>query len=395
MLLPGPEAQQLCTWQGWVAHGYRGGLVAGWLFVSPAFFSLLWISGMYTRFAGNPWVAAAFLGAKAAVLAVVVEAGIRIGKRVLSGPASIAVAGAAFVALFALHLPFPLVVAAAGALGAALPAVFPPPAPPAARGEAGPRPLLDRVIEEGRAPHVAPKPARDLAVFLGLLAIWALPTALLAARGPSVWSELAIFFSQAAVVTFGGAYSVLAWVTEHASAQGWLTPAEMLDALSLAETTPGPLIQVVQMVGWFAGSRNPGSLSPETAGILGSVLVTWVTYWPSFALVLGGAPYVERLRQIPQLASALRAVTCAVVGVLANLSVWFTLHVWFREVADVAVGPARLPVPALASADPVAIGVALVSAVLLLGRKWPMVPVLAGAAATTLAIAGVRALAGV
>jgi chromate transporter len=392
MLLPGPEAQQLCTWQGWVGWGYRGGLIAGWLFVSPAFFSILWWSFLYAGYHDVPVVAAGLLGAKAAVLAVVVEAAVRIGRRVLGSPSSLGVAVAAFSALFFLDLPFPLVIATAAALGALFPARFPAPVPPVAK-TAAEAPLLDAAIDAGALPHTAPNLRRDLLVGSGLLALWAAPTAVLWWFGPSVWFDVAAFFSQAAVVTFGGAYSVLAWVVDHAVTQeGWVTTAETLDALALAETTPGPLIQVVQFIGFLATSRDPGPFPPMVAGALGAVLTTWVTYWPSFAFVLAGAPWVERLRQIRRAASALRAVTCAVVGVIANLSVWFTLHVWFGEVAVRDLGPARLLVPTWSTFDPLAAGIAAGAAVLLLWRKWPMLLVLALGVAVAVAAHGARIL---
>lgn len=391
MLLPGPEAQQLCTWQGWVGWGYRGGLAAGWLFVLPAFASILGWSFVYAHWHDAPLVAAALGGAKAAVLAVVVEAAARIGRRVLGSPASWLVAAGAFVALFLFDLPFPLVIGAAALAGASLPAVFPPPPPPPPRSQARP-PLLDAAIDDGALPHTAPDLRRDLAVGAALLALWLVPTAALWTGGPSVWRDVATFFSQAAVVTFGGAYSVLSWVVDHAvTEQGWLTTGEMVDALSLAETTPGPLIQVVQFVGFLAASRDPGALPPLVAGTLGAVLTTWVTHWPSFAFVLAGAPWVERLRRVVRAASALRAVTCAVVGVIGNLSVWFTLHVWFGAVAAREAGPLRLLTPDPATLRPDAVAIALGAAVLLLGRKWTMLPVLGLGAAAGLAahLAGV------
>lgn len=394
MLLPGPEAQQLCTWQGWVGWGYRGGLLAGWLFVSPAFFSILWLSLLYAGWHEQPLVAAALAGAKAAVLAVVVEAAVRIGRRVLGGVAPRVVAAAAFAALFFFDLPFPLVVVGAGLAGALLPTWFPAPKPPEAKAAAQP-PLLDGLIDAGALPHTAPDLRRDLLVGGALVALWLAPTAALWALGPSVWRDIATFFSQAAVVTFGGAYSVLSWVVDHAvTERGWLTTDEMLDALSLAETTPGPLIQVVQFVGFLAASRQPGALPPTVAGVLGSVLTTWVTYWPSFAFVLAGAPWIERLRRIDRAATGLRAVTSAVVGVIANLSAWFTVHTWFGEVATTRVGPLRLLVPDLGSFDPAAAAIAVGAAALLLWRKWPMLQVLATGAAASLAVYGVRWLVG-
>lgn len=397
MLLPGPEATQLVTWIGFVTHGYRGGLVAGWLFVFPGFVSILAMSAMYVTWNDVPAVAAAFLGLKAAVLAVVVEAMVRIGRRVLSDVVTVGVAVAAFLALFVGEVPFPLVILVAALLGLALPSLFPPPKPPAPKpGEGGP-PVIDQWLDAGRLPHVDPRPGRDLLVAVALIVVWLAPVALSAAvLGPdATMTKVGTFFAGAATVTFGGAYSVLAYVGQQAvEVQGWLQPGEMLDGLGLAETTPGPLIQVVQFVGFLATYRDPILAAPVTSAVIGSLLTTWVTFWPSFLFVLSGGPYVERIRKVRVLASGLRAVTCAVVGVVANLAVWLSLHVLFRTVDETHVGWLRLVIPDWRTADALAIVVAVAAGVALLRFKAPMVPVLIVSALVGLVVFGIRAVLG-
>lgn len=380
MLLPGPEAHQLVSYLGWLSHGYRGGLAAGALFVMPGFVTILSMSAIYVQYNHLPVVTAALLGLKAAVLAVVLDAVLRIGRRVLREPATIAVAIAAFCALFLLRLPFPLVVIAAGALGAALPGWFAPPAAPEIAGSTE-RPLLDALADGGALPHIRPVPARDAGVALLLAAVWLAPTAALWAAGaPDVWVRVPALFSTAAVVSFGGAYAVLAYVAQQAvMVHAWLGPGEMLDGLGLAETTPGPLIQVVQFVGFLATYRAPGAMNPMVAGSLGSVLTTWVTFLPSFLFILAGGPYVERIRKVRPLASALRGITAAVVGVVANLGVWLTLHTAFGATSEASFGggAVQLVVPDLTTFRLIVPIVAVPSAYALIGRKWPIVPVLA------------------
>lgn len=373
MLLPGPEAQQLVSYLGWIAHGVRGGLISGALFVLPGFLSILLLSSLYAAYHEVPVVSAALFGLKASVLAVVVEAMVRIGRRVLKEPATFAVAALAFVALFFFEVPFPAVIVGAGLFGALAPRAFPPPGNRASAGEDTGAPILDRVLDDPQTRHVQPRPARDGTLALAILGTWLAPTLLLWVMfGPDVtFTRIATFFSGAAVVTFGGAYSVLAYVGQHAvEAEHWLSAGEMLDGLGLAETTPGPLIQVVQFVGYLAAYRDPGALPPLLAGFLGSVLTTFVTFAPSFLFVLVGAPYVEAVRKVTALASALRAITSAVVGVVANLAVWLTLHVWFGEVTEshhTTLGTSvRLLAPDLATFRPFAVAIAMASAVALL-----------------------------
>ncbi|GMU51882.1 MAG: hypothetical protein AMXMBFR33_10280 [Candidatus Xenobia bacterium] len=323
MLLPGPEAQQLATYIGWLLHGVRGGLVAGCLFVLPGYLAILGLSALYAGYHQVPLVQALFYGLKPAVLAVVVEAVFRVGKKALKNNLMRLIALAAFGSLFLFNLPYPLVV-----VGAALIGLFGNRLWPARfqvlRGH--------QVADEATTP--APPLARSLATVLIWLAIWLGPLlAIVLATGQgSVFSQLGIFFSKLAVVTFGGAYAVLAYMAQEAVATyGWLAPGEMLDGLGLAETTPGPLIQVVGFVGYLGAYRHPGGLEPWMAGVLGSTLATWCTYAPCFLWIFTGAPYIQWLRHRTALNAALSAITAAVVGVILNLAVWFGLHTLFSQ----------------------------------------------------------------
>jgi chromate transporter len=386
MLLPGPEAMQLATYVGWLLHRLKGGLVAGVLFVLPGFFVILALSALYAGYREVPAVAAAFYGIKAAVLAVVIEALIRIGRRALTHPLAYALAGAAFVAIFFLSVPFPVIVLAAAALGPILARLVPGAFAERKRGngvEEGPPAIVDALIESGRAPHTKPDLRRFLLITLGFGALWLAPVALLwaASGGDSVFAQVGVFFSKMAVVTFGGAYAVLAYVAQQAvETYGWLGPGEMLDGLGLAETTPGPLILVLEFVGFLAAYREAGMLEPMLAGLLGAVLTVWVTFVPCFLWIFAGAPYVEALRGRPALAAALAAITAAVVGVILNLAVWFALHVLFGEIAEFEAGPLRVLVPDAATLDPVALILAVAALVALLRFRIGMLPVLAGAA---------------
>lgn len=374
MLLPGPEAHQLATYVGWLLHGTRGGLVAGILFVLPGFVVILTLSALYATFQAVPLVQALFFGIKAAVLAVVVEALLRIGRRILKGRGHLALAVLAFVAIFALGIPFPLIVlgaALAGWLGARLaPAQFPAvQAHGAAEHEIG---------DGGNA-----STGWALRVALVCLLLWWLPigAAVLAAGPDDVFVAIGLFFSKLAVVTFGGAYAVLAYMAQAAvDGYGWLRPGEMLDGLGLAETTPGPLILVTSFVGFLAAFRDPGVLPPLLAGALGALLTVWVTFVPCFLWIFLGAPFVERLRHLKALAAALAGITAAVVGVIANLAVWFALHFWFRSFATVEVGPLRLELPIAASIDGAALLLAVAAMVALLHLRLGLLPVLAGSA---------------
>jgi chromate transporter len=391
MLLPGPEAMQLATYVGWLLHRLKGGLLAGALFVLPGFFVILGLSALYAGYREVPAVAAAFYGIKAAVLAVVIEALIRIGRRALTHPLAWALALTAFVAIFFLAVPFPLIVLGAAVVGPilarAVPGAFAERKRPAG-AEEGPRAVVDALIESGQALHIRPDLRRLALTILCFGALWLAPVALLwnASDGQSVFAQIGLFFSKMAVVTFGGAYAVLAYVAQQAvETYGWLGPGEMLDGLGLAETTPGPLILVLEFVGFLAAYREAGGLPPMLAGVLGAVLTVWVTFVPCFLWIFAGAPYIEALRGRPALAAALAGITAAVVGVILNLAVWFALHVLFARIEEVEAGPLRLLVPDPASLDPVALALAAAALVALLRLHIGMIPVLAGAALAGLA----------
>jgi len=356
MLLPGPEAQQLATYIGWLMHKTRGGLAAGLLFVLPGFAAILGLSVLYASYKELPAIAALFFGLKAAVLAVVVEAVLRVGKRALKTRLMLVLAALAFVGIFFFDVPFPIVVLTAGLFGyfgsRAFPAAFPAPTKAQVTGEHGT--VIDRMAEAGELAHTNPSSARALRVLALCLLLWSLPFVLvrLTLGTESVFFDEGVFFSQAALVTFGGAYAVLAYIAQRAvETYGWLLPGEMVDGLGLAETTPGPLIMVVQFVGFLGAYRHPGELSPLVAGVLGSLMTVWVTFVPCFLWIFLGAPYIEALRGNRSLSAALSAITAAVVGVILNLSLWFGLHVVFRQVDERHQGPLRLYVPDLSSVD--------------------------------------------
>ena len=379
MLLPGPEAQQLATYVGWLLHRTAGGLAAGVLFVLPGALVVLALSVVYAQYHALPWVAALFAGLKPAVLAVVVEAVLRIGRRALRTRFLVALAALAFLAIFALQVPFPAIVAGAAAIGFAAARARPNWLPAPRDGSAGDG-AADHAVA---APHTQPSRARALRTLAVWLPLWLVPVASLhALLGPdAVFSRIALFFSQAAVVTFGGAYAVLAYLAQAAvGTYGWLAPGEMLDGLGLAETTPGPLILVTQFVGFLAAFRQAGALDPLAAGVLGAALTTWVTFVPCFLWIFLGAPYMEALRGRRSLDGALAAITAAVVGVVLNLAVWFALHVIFRTLAPVRWGPVELAVPALASLDPLALAIAGAALVAMLRFHVGMLPTLGASA---------------
>jgi chromate transporter len=356
MLLPGPEAQQLATYIGWLMHRTRGGLAAGVLFVFPGFCAILALSAVYAAFREAPAVSALLFGLKAAVLAIVFEAVARIGKRALRNPFLIVVAAVAFAALFFFEVVFPAVVAAAALLGFVgshlWPALFPQPA--AVRSSTEHRTVIDRMAALGELEHARPSAARARRVALICGLLWVVPVVALALLfgEDSVFVREGVFFSKTAVVTFGGAYAVLAYIAQRAvDTYGWLAPGEMLDGLGLAETTPGPLIMVVQFVGFLGAYRDPGELSPMLAGLIGACITVWVTFVPCFLWIFLGAPYIEALRGRRSLSAALSTITAAVVGVILNLSLWFSLHVVFHTVDELHFGPLRLLVPNTASVD--------------------------------------------
>ena len=360
-LLPGPEAQQLATYLGWLMHGVRGGLAAGLLFILPGALVMLALSAIYVAFGEVPLVAALFFGLKCAVLVLVVEALLRVARRALKGTIPWLLAGAAFAALFLFALPFPLVVLGAALAGLLMPQAFA--GGGHGRVQDGPPALLDALIaaEPGR---IARMGAAARWAGLAALALWFWPVALLMQAG-GLFGDLAWFFSKMAVVTFGGAYAVLAYVAQEAvEGYRWLTAGQMLAGLGLAETTPGPLILVLQFVGYLAG------------GTAGALLVLWVTFAPCFAWIFLGAPYVERLHDVERLKGALAGVTAAVVGVIANLALWFGLRVLFGVILEVPLGPMRLEVPVPATLDPLALLLAVLAAVALFRMKLGVVQTL-------------------
>ena len=384
-LLPGPEAQQLATYVGWLMHGTRGGLVAGGLFVLPGLVAIMALSWIYALSGNVGVVAGLFFGLKAAVLAVVAEAVLRIGRRALKSAPMVALAAASFVALFLFDLPFPAVVLAAGLAGylggrAGLPQFR----VGGGHGTAGSAKTGPYLLGDAALPQAREAPARALRTAAIWGALWLLPVAAIVGvlGAGDVFGQIALFFSKMAMVTFGGAYAVLAYVAQQAVGHfGWLRPGEMLDGLGMAETTPGPLIMVTQFVGFLAAFRNPGGLPPLLAGTLGGLLTTWVTFAPCFLWIFVGAPYVERLRGDRALAGALSAITAAVVGVILNLAVWFALHTLFARLEPVAFGPVRLDLPVLASLDPWALLLALGALVAVFRFKAGVIPTLAACSA--------------
>lgn len=384
MLLPGPEAQQLATYIGWLLHRTVGGVVAGGLFIVPGVVAIMGLSYIYAAYGNVGFVAALFFGLKAAVLAIVIQAVVRVGKRALRNPIMIGLAAIAFVAIFFFRAPFPLIIVAAaliGYVGARLGR------PEFAAVEHGGKnsAVIDSMLGEGILEHVRPNTLRTLRVLAAWLTIWLVPIfALLIALGPNdVFSRIAIFFSKMAMVTFGGAYAVLAYVAQQAAEYyHWVTPREMLDGLGMAETTPGPLIMVVQFVGFMAAFREASGLSPVLAGMLGGLLATWVTFTPCFLWIFVGAPYVEALRGNKALAGALSAITAAVVGVILNLSIWFALHTLFRQTFPVHGFGLSFDAPVLFSIDLPALILSFAAAIAIFHFNIGMLIVLAASCTT-------------
>jgi chromate transporter len=373
-LLPGPEAQQLATWIGWRLHGARGGLIAGLLFVLPGAAVMLGLSLLYVSAAGFQWFAALFLGIKAAVLAVVLQALRRVAGRALGTPFKVLLALIAGAALTLLHAPFPLVIVTAGLVGG-IAAGWKPDLLElhAMLAKAGPEEPHRRLIRT------------TILIATGWLFIWALPLAvILLTLGPHhvLW-QIGLFFSRLAIVTFGGAYAVLAYMAQAAVSRfDWLTPGEMADGLGLAETTPGPLIMVTQFVGFIAAWRHPAPFSPLMAGLLGAGLTTWVTFAPCFLWIFACAPWMERLERMERLQGALAAITAAVVGVIANLALWFALHVLFRRVSEAGM-------PDLSSLDWRAAVIAAQAVVLHFGLKRGIAVTLVFSSAAGLALSAI------
>ncbi len=385
-LLPGPEAQQLATYVGWLLNGVRGALVAGILFVLPGVVALLALSGVYVAYGETTFVEALFLGLGPAVIAIVVQAVIRVAQKGLTHPVHVGVAVASFLALALLAVPFPAVVAGAAVVGW-LAARFLPrlDRPPTAAVADGPTPLIP-----DDALHTERPSGRHSALVLVLgLAIWAAPVvaALLLLGRDSVLVDQGLFFSGAALVTFGGAYAVLAYVAQQAvEVYGWLSPGEMVRGLALAESTPGPLIMVVQFVAFGGAYRHPGVLDPWVAAVLAALLTTWVTFVPCFIFILLGAPYVERLRHNRSLAAALSGITAAVVGVIAHLAIYFALHTLFAETTHWSSGPLRLELPVLSSVQVAALAIAVLGLVLTFWRGWSVLRTLGVCAVAGIAL---------
>lgn len=383
MLLPGPEAQQLATYIGWLMHRTRGGLIAGTLFILPGMVAILALSILYAEYQEATAVQAIFFGLKPAVMAIVCEAVLRIGRRVQKNGAMVLVAVASFIGIFFCGIPFPALILCAALIGYIGGRVAPQRFV-VIKGHAGAAGGHADAPIEAALHTVHPSWRRSLRVAALCLTLWFGPLVVLwLSFGPeSVFVQEGLFFSKAAVVTFGGAYSVLAYIAQQAVERfGWLQPGEMLDGLGMAETTPGPLIMVVQFVGFMGAYRNPGPFDPLTAGILGSLITTWVTFVPCFFWIFLGAPYIERLRGNRNLTAALSTVTAAVVGVVANLAAWFALHTLFGSVATRTFSGMRLLVPDVATIDVRAAGLAAFAMLLTFYWKLEMTGTLASCAA--------------
>ncbi len=366
MLLPGPEAQQLAIYIGWLLHKTKGGIVAGAFFVIPSIFVLWTLSYTYAALGSIPWIAAIFYGLKPAVTAIVLTAVIRIGKKALRNEVMWIIAALAFIAIYFFKAPFPLIVLSAGAIGLIGGLFW---KSKFTRAGKDPHSGGQAVIDDDHAspPHTRPSLGRAVRVAVLWLALWITPTIIVGViRGwDSTLFKEGLFFSKAAVVTFGGAYAVLPYVAQQALFHyGWLKPGQMLDGLGLAETTPGPLIMVVQFVGFVGAWRNPEGLPPLLAATLGALLTTWVTFTPCFLWIFLGGPHIEQLRGNARLTSALMAITAAVVGVVLNLAVWFGLHVFFPDAHTV---------------DWFAVGLCVAAFIAILRYKIDIIPIVIGA----------------
>jgi chromate transporter len=398
MLLPGPEAQQLAVYLGWLMHRTAGGLMAGILFILPGFLSILALSYIYVLYGEVSAVAGLFFGLKAAVLAIVLQAVFRIGDRALKSPAMVLIAAAAFIAIFAFRVPFPLIILAAAIIGFV-----------GARAgygwfsisnghkSAAGKTLsdADSVLGEGMPEHARPNLRWSLRVSVILLLLWLAPVAILyVTLGPdNVLTQIGLFFSKMAVVTFGGAYAVLAYVAQEAVQNyQWLRPGEMLDGLGMAETTPGPLIMVLQFVGFMGAYRDAGGLGPLQAATIGAVLATWVTFVPCFLWIFLGAPFIERLRGNAAISGGMAAITAAVVGVILNLAIWFGMHVLFADVTAIQTGPLSMEVPVLSSVDWASLVLTLLAILAIFRLKMSVMTVLLGSAVLGMAwtLAGMR-----
>jgi chromate transporter len=381
-LLPGPEAQQLAVYIGWLMHRTKGGLVAGTLFVLPGLIAIMALSWIYVLLGKVTIVQGLFFGLKAAVLVIVVEAVLRVGKRALKNNTMRALAAAAFLALFFFSVPFPIIILIAGLIGyfggrADVPAFL----IGGGHGKVGDQQVADAdsLLGEETPEHAKPNLRWSLIISSIFLALWLVPVAALyfGPGGGNVFTQIALFFSKLAVVTFGGAYAVLAYMAQQAvDNYHWVTAGQMLDGLGMAETTPGPLIMVTQFVGFLAAWREPGTMSPLLAATLGGLLTTWVTFTPCFLWIFFGAPFVEALRANKALGAALGAITAAVVGVILNLAVWFALRVLFAKLVPVHALGVSVDLPVLSSVDMPSLVLAIAAAVAIFRFKFGMIPVL-------------------
>lgn len=384
MLLPGPEAQQLAIYTGWLLNGTRGGIAAGTLFVLPGMVAMLALSGIYVAFGDTTAVTAIFAGLAPAVVAIVAQAVHRVSSRALASRALVLLAVASFIALAVFSVAFPVVIVAAAAIGWLIgrlrPDALQSKATPRATDADEPPPLIpDDVLHSER-----PTTRRAGMVLAIGTAVWGIPllaVALLTGTD-SVFTTQGMFFTGTALVTFGGAYAVLAYVAQRAvEVFGWLAPGEMVRGLALAETTPGPLIMVVQFVAFVGAYRNPGDLDPWIAGTLGALITTWVTFVPCFVFVFLGAPYIEQLRNNKALSAALTGLTAAVVGVIANLALYFAFHTLFATTTGLQWGPIRLELPDLSTWQPVSTAITLIALILVFPLKWPVLRTLGVCAA--------------
>ena len=392
MLLPGPEAQQLTIYLGWLMHRWRGGLVAGVLFVLPGMLAVMVLTCIYALYGEVGFIAAMFFGLKAAVLAIVLQAVVKIGAKALHNVAMLLLAGVSFIGIFGFDLPFPLIILAAALIGfwssRSGMQFF---TSGGGQGTADQKVIDagDTVLGEDVPAHARPENARVFGISMVLLSFWLAPViGLVLTFGVGhVFADIAIFFSKMAIVTFGGAYAVLAYVAQAAvESFGWLEPGEMLDGLGLAETTPGPLIMVTQFVGFLGAFRDAGNMAPLLAGILGGLLTTWVTFVPCFLWIFLGAPYVERLRESQALSAALGAITAAVVGVILNLAVWFALHVVFQEVGIFKAFGLSFAFPDFATLDPVALSLVVAALIAVFWLRMGMIVLLGSASITGLGL---------
>jgi len=389
MLLPGPEAQQLATYIGWLLHRTAGGIMAGGLFILPGIVAIMGLSYVYAAYGNVGFIEALFFGLKAAVLAIVVQAVVRVGKRALGNRLMIALAAIAFVGIFFFNVPFPIIIIATGVIGYFGARSGRPEFAAVEHGGGKRTAVVDSMLGEDMPGHVRPNVGRSLRVSSIWLLLWVVPVAalLIGLGQANVFSQIALFFSKMALVTFGGAYAVLAYVAQQAVEHyHWLQPREMLDGLGMAETTPGPLIMVLQFVGFMAAFRDPGTLSPMLAATLGGLLATWVTFIPCFLWIFLGAPYIETLRGNKGLAGALTAITAAVVGVILNLSIWFALHTLFRKTTPFRSFGMSFDMPDWSSLDIAAFVLAAAAATAIFRLNIGMLWVLAGSCAAGVAL---------